>query len=148
MVRDKQEWFAEAGLAFGCTQCGHCCSGPPGYVWFDDAEGRALADFVNMQHGEFLRKFARKINGRWTLNERWNEFVRGYDCVFLQRDEKGKAICGVYPVRPMQCKTWPFWPENLKTHRAWARTANHCPGVNHGKLLPVEQIRIIRDANP
>eukprot|EP00961_Rhodomonas_salina_P046921 629705-Rhodomonas_salina.2 len=26
---------------------------------------------------------------------------------------KGKAICSLYEARPKQCRTWPFWPENL-----------------------------------
>jgi len=148
MARDKKEWFAETGLAFTCTQCGNCCTGPPGYVWFTDEEGRAMAEFLGVEHREFLRRFARKVNGRWTLNEQWNEVVGGYDCVFLRRDENGKALCGVYQHRPTQCRTWPFWPENLKTHRAWARTAEHCPGANNGRLYKVEEIRIIRDSNP
>ena len=37
-----------------------------------------------------------------------------YDCVFLKEDpERGRKTCSIYPVRPLQCRTWPFWPENL-----------------------------------
>ena len=36
----------------------------------------------------------------------------GLDCVFLDRDTiKGKAICSMYDVRPLQCRTWPFCEE-------------------------------------
>ena len=35
-------WYAE-GLRFKCTQCGGCCTGGPGFVWFDEDEGAAMA---------------------------------------------------------------------------------------------------------
>jgi len=141
----EQEWFGETGLSFECTQCGNCCTGPPGFVWFTEDEARALAELLKLDRGEFRRRFAHKVWGRWTLNE--VETERGLDCVFLRRDAEGKALCSVYSARPRQCRTWPFWPENLKTQRSWRRAANHCPGMNTGRLYPPEQIRIIRDSN-
>jgi Fe-S-cluster containining protein len=71
-----------------------------------------------------------------------------YDCVFLRRDEKGRGLCSIYPVRPTQCRTWPFWPENLSSKRAWitAKKRTPCPGMDNGKLVPIHQIRIQRDA--
>lgn len=147
----QQEWFVE-GLSFECTQCGNCCTGPPGYVWFNDDELVAMADFLNVGVDQFLDRFGHRVNGRWTLNEQWNAASKGYDCVFLRRDEKGKALCSIYSVRPGQCRTWPFWPENLKSHRAWRRAARHCPGMNNGltgegRFYPADQIKIIRDSN-
>ena len=32
------------GLRFECTQCGNCCTGPPGRVWFSEEEGEAMAE--------------------------------------------------------------------------------------------------------
>ena len=35
---DEKPWYA-SGLAFECTQCGDCCSGPEeGYVWVTPEE--------------------------------------------------------------------------------------------------------------
>ena len=28
----------------------------------------------------------------------------------------------------MQCRTWPFWPENMSS-KAWTSIAAFCPGV-------------------
>ena len=42
----------------------------------------------------------RKALGRVTLRERANG-----ECVFWDR----QAGCTVYPARPAQCRTWPFW---------------------------------------
>ncbi len=38
---------------------------------------------------------------------------RNGDCIFL---EKGTNRCRIYPVRPMLCRTYPFYIEELKLH--------------------------------
>ncbi len=143
-------WYAQ-GLRFRCTQCGNCCTGPTGFVWFDMDELTAMAEHVGLPATTFLRRHARKIDGRWSLNERQ---VNGqYDCVFLQRDDEGKALCTIYPVRPAQCRTWPFWPENLETADDWFDAAKTCPGIRTGlegggDFIPLKHIRIQRDRTP
>jgi Fe-S-cluster containining protein len=138
-------WYAD-GLSFECTQCGNCCTGPPGYVWFDDAEARTIADRLGLSEEQFRDKYAHVAHGRWTLNEVWNSKVDGYDCVFLERDpDTGKALCSIYQDRPTQCRTWPFWPSNLRSRRNWRGAARDCPGMDKGNFYPIEKIRILRD---
>ena len=142
------EWYAD-GLRFQCTQCGNCCTGPPGVVWFTSDEGRAMAAELGVDESEFYRSFARKVDNRWSLRE--HKTSHGYDCIFLDRTSMpGKAVCGVYASRPMQCRTWPFWPEMLKSRASWEsfKQRTPCPGMDHGKLVPIEQIRIQRDGTP
>lgn len=141
----QPEWYS-GGLKFSCTQCGRCCTGPPGYVWFSPEEARDIADYLNINEDKFLQSYAHQIKGRWSLNE--IQRGREHDCVFLARTPQGQATCSIYSVRPTQCRTWPFWPENLSTPTQWRRVARSCPGVNQGQLYGVEQIRIIRDRNP
>ena len=38
----SRKWYAD-GLHFECTQCGNCCSGPPGYVWVTKQDIKAIA---------------------------------------------------------------------------------------------------------
>ncbi len=163
----KERWY-EDGLHFSCHQCGNCCTGPPGFVWVTDEEVGAMAAFLEITELEFRGRYAHQDLGRWTLNE--VPSMHGYDCVFLRRDEQGKALCSIYGARPTQCRTWPFWPENLKNRRAWRRAARHCAGMtaglndsqnadqqhdkqqagppNQGKFFPIEEIRILRDKTP
>jgi uncharacterized protein len=147
----EQEWYAQ-GLRFTCTQCGNCCTGSPGYVWFTESEAQAMAARVGFSVPEFYATYAHRVYGRWSLNERLTE--HGHDCVFLVRDATtGKALCTLYEARPQQCRTWPFWPENLKSPRAWRQAAARCPGMDEGiagrgKLYPIEAIRIQRDSTP
>ena len=51
--------------------------------------------------------------------------------------EKG---CTIYPVRPPQCRTWPFWDSNVATPEDWERTRGVCPGSGQGEVIPVEEI--------
>ena len=136
------EWYEE-GLRFSCTQCGNCCTGPPGAVWFNDTEGRAMAKKLGIEVATFYKQYAHKIGSKWSLRER--EIKGKFDCVFLDRSSE-KPSCKLYSSRPLQCRTWPFWKENLRSPEAWAQAkrATPCAGMNTGKLIPIEEIRIQR----
>lgn len=108
-----------------------------------------MAAKLGITESEFYRRHARYIGGRWSLNEVRSE--HGFDCAFLDRESvPGKAVCALYEARPSQCRTWPFWPENLSSKRAWitAKRRTPCPGMDSGPIIPIEQIRIQRDATP
>lgn len=148
---ERGEWFApvdprtgDEGLRFGCTMCGNCCSGPEGYVLVTEAECRALAARLGMDVEAFKSTHTHLMMHGRSLNER---IVDGaHDCMFLDRTTiPGKAICGVYEDRPLQCKTWPFWPSIVRERVTWERAKRICPGIDKGTLVPVEQIRIQRD---
>jgi Fe-S-cluster containining protein len=129
-VPEPDPWYQD-GLAFTCTQCGHCCTGDPGFVWVTDEEIEALAAYRKELVEEFVALYTRKARGRRTLRERANG-----DCV-LYDPRKG---CTVYPVRPAQCRTWPFWESNVESPEAWERTTRTCPGAGTGELIPAEEI--------
>ena len=139
-MTDKTGRWYDNGLAFECTRCGNCCTGPPGAVWFTKAEGRAMAAHLGLPETDFLKQYAQTIDGKWSLKER--KGPAGWDCVFLTRDGEGLAGCSLYRARPVQCRTWPFWPELLSSPGAWesARRETPCPGMGSGKMIPVEDI--------
>jgi Fe-S-cluster containining protein len=124
-------WYRD-GLAFTCTQCGACCTGAPGYVWVDAAEVEALARHLGLAVDDFGRRYVRQVGDRYSLIER-----PGGDCVFWDRS-KG---CTVYASRPVQCRTWPFWPENIDSPEAWDDVKAVCPGSGKGQMFTVEEIR-------
>ena len=132
---DEDPWYA-SGLSFECTQCGDCCSGPgEGYVWVTPDEIVALAAAIGMsgRMEEFERKFTRQVGELTSLVE----YSDG-DCIFLDPKSRG---CSVYDVRPVQCRTWPFWKSNVKSTRSWAQTAKSCPGCNQGRLYNLTEIK-------
>ena len=105
-----------------------------------------MADDLKISVRTFMKRYTHKVYGRRSLNEHRTE--HGYDCTFLDRGSDGKALCTVYSTRPQQCRTWPFWKENLGSPDQWEHTKQTCPGSGQGRLYPIEKIRIIRDSTP
>jgi Fe-S-cluster containining protein len=132
-------WYA-AGLHFECAGCGRCCSGPEsGYVWVDRRQIRAIADFLGAAPERLHRECLRRVGPRTTVREKPGSL----DCVFLKQ-VNGRKGCAIYPVRPAQCRQWPFWAENLASPDAWNRAATKCPGMNRGRLYSADQVEAIR----
>lgn len=144
----KRKWYS-GGLRFECTQCGQCCSGPSGLVEFTDAEAAAMAEHLELSRDEFLEQYAFQLEGRWFLKEVEGPPEVGFDCALLERDpQSGLTRCVVHAHRPTQCRTWPFWPENLRNPRAWKYAGRQCEGIDRGPLVSYEEIRRARDATP
>lgn len=127
----NEPWYAE-GLNFKCTGCGKCCTGSPGYVWVTLNEIEEIADHLQLSLDEFSQKYLRKVKGRFSLKEHPST----YDCAFL-KDNK----CEIYEVRPTQCRTYPWWPKNLKSKKDWQEAATYCEGISlEAPLVPIEVI--------
>lgn len=136
---DQKPWYAK-GLNFKCTGCGKCCTGAPGYVWVTDDEIAAMADHLNLTPKEFAKRYLRQVHGRLSLREHSKTF----DCVFLN----GKQ-CQIYMHRPIQCRTFPWWPLNLKSEEAWKEAAEYCEGIQADaplvELDQIEEQRLIQE---
>jgi uncharacterized protein len=114
-------WYRD-GLRFKCTGCGECCTGSPGVVWISDVEIEALAQHLDLSKETFIQEYTHVLEGKRSLIED----PHTYDCVFLKERK-----CTVYQHRPKQCRTFPWWPENIKNRAAWNETGKRCEGVNH-----------------
>jgi Fe-S-cluster containining protein len=125
-----EPWYKD-GLRFRCTRCGHCCTGEPGFVWVDDQELAAIADHLGEPVEEVKARYT-----RWTARGRTLREKPSGDCVFYDR----QAGCTVYPVRPPQCRTWPFWESNVASPERWQQTCDVCPGSGQGDLISAEEI--------
>lgn len=111
---------------------------------FTDEEAAALASRLHVSVEEFLKRYTKKTPAGRSLREVPSPF--GLDCIFLDRTTiLGKAICSVYEDRPVQCRTWPFWPSLVRSRRDWTLAKRTCPGIDRGKVIPPERIRILRD---
>ena len=139
---DGGPWY-QAGLRFECTRCGNCCGGAPGYVWVSTTEITQIADYRGLIREQFERQHVRRIGLAYSLLERENG-----DCEFLIRGADGLTGCAIHAVRPLQCRTWPFWESNLQSRRCWDATRKHCPGINRGEFhpLPVIEDYLARNA--
>ncbi len=125
------EKFYHQGLKFECTGCGGCCTHNDGYVEVTEAEAVAITAFLGIPEAEFIERYLKLREDKgWELKSRENG-----DCIFLE-----ESRCSIYPVRPRQCQTYPFWKENVKSAYRWKLTGQECPGVGKGKLFTREEI--------
>jgi len=125
-------WYA-TGLRFECqTDCGACCSnhGDYEFVYLSDTEVREIASHLELEDDLFLERYTVGENG-WVVLR-----MDQPDCPFLD----GKR-CRVYPVRPAQCRTFPFWKENLRSRQSWERLSQFCPGIDRGPSHDLLRIR-------
>jgi Fe-S-cluster containining protein len=138
--------FIEQGLQFGCTRCSACCRHESGYVFLSKADIVRLHQHLNISEEEFLTRYCRVVpmatETRVSLIEQAN-----HDCVFWHNDTNG---CMVYDARPLQCQSYPFWPQIL-TPENWLAEGFSCPGIGQGKRYSYEEILAIlarRDSEP
>ncbi|MRJ06779.1 MAG: zinc/iron-chelating domain-containing protein [Epsilonproteobacteria bacterium] len=106
-----------------CEECGgKCCTGAPGYIWVSEEESEKIAHFLQMEPAEFRERYTRRAEGKISLIE-YRLGVNNYACIFF---DKKSGKCQIYPVRPIQCRTYPFW--DIFKER-WKEVARECPGI-------------------
>lgn len=130
----SKPWY-QNGLRFSCTRCGNCCRnhGDYTYVYLTDKDVSAIALHLGLTETEFLQTYCQSEGGWVSLR------MDAPACPFLG---EGNA-CGIYPVRPKQCATWPFWKENLRRATWEGEVKADCPGIGRGELHSREEIERI-----
>jgi Fe-S-cluster containining protein len=98
----------------------------------NEQEIKAIAEYIGKSVGEMKLEHTRVIGRRVSLKE----FGNG-DCTFFDGKTRG---CTIYPVRPRQCRTWPFWDSNLESPEAWDDVKVTCPGAGRGNFFSLEEI--------
>lgn len=128
-VNMPKEKFWRQGLKFECHQCGHCCTFPGGVVNATEREFRKIAVHLDITYEVFLETYTENSDGFITLKS-----PNDGPCVFY---EKG---CSIYSVRPTQCRTFPFWPDILKSKKRWDHESTLCCGMDKGKEWSEKEI--------
>ncbi len=133
MPKIEKQVYA-SGIRFECTACGECCKSRGGYdyVYVTLDERRRLAKHLRLGTAAFTKAYCAKTDGHFHLRDPQS------DCLFLDG-----ARCTVYRARPDQCRTWPFWPVNMK-RKTWEREVKPaCPGIGIGRLHSPQQIEAV-----
>lgn len=106
-----------------CMQCqGKCCNGDSGNIFVNSKEIKAISRFLGIEISRFIEEYLIKVSYKFSLRE--IKANKDYTCIFF---DNRKNRCSIYPVRPNQCRTFPFWayfkdkPEEV---------ARECPGVS------------------
>lgn len=126
--------FYDNGIRFACQGDGKCCKnhGQHTFVYVTFGDRKRLAAHLGMTVAEFTRSHTQAADGLVHLKDIDRE------CPFFRENR-----CQVHPARPWQCRTWPFWPENMHP-QAWERNvAAICPGAGKGRLYTADEIERI-----
>jgi Fe-S-cluster containining protein len=122
-------WYAETGVTFGCTRCGACCK-RPGFVFLTPFEADRIAE----------RLVGQGATAAALMGELWVEDEDGLLVIDVPERATcpllGEDGCTVHDIKPMQCATYPFWPEIMKSRKAWKYEAKRCEGIHPGPVRP------------
>lgn len=88
-----------------CQKCGgKCCIGETGNIFVNSLEIRQISDFLDLSVLDFIFLYLKRVDNQYSIKEIIIE--DSYNCIFFD-DERRK--CSIYPVRPTQCRSFPFW---------------------------------------
>jgi Fe-S-cluster containining protein len=115
------------GLRFECqTGCTKCCN-VKGFVYLSEDDVTRAAAYLKLSVPEFESEYC--IRYRHLI--RLRKPLAG-QCHFLT--ETG---CSIHPVKPTQCRLYPFWPELVERRSAWDEAGAFCPGIGKGPLIQI-----------
>ena len=118
-------------LQFACQPgCTACCR-QQGFVYLTEDDLERAARFLGMSAEAFERQYCYRTRNRLRLR-----VPRDATCHFLLADG-----CSIHPVKPAQCRIFPFWPELAGSPREWKKTARYCPGIGQGPLIQIESAK-------
>ncbi len=90
-----------------------------------------MAEFLEISLSSFTRQYTQPTD----FGFRSLRFENGA-CIFLKDN-----LCVVHEVKPTQCRTWPFWEENLESKATWqSEVVDFCPGASEGNSIDDELI--------
>ncbi len=117
---------------FECQRgCIECCT-QSGEVYLTEGDAQRIAADLGQTTEQFLTTLCETdADGDLQLTTPADK-----SCHFLL-----EGGCSIHEVKPLQCRAFPFWPENVAGRRAWKKVGRVCPGISEGPVLPVEEVR-------
>ena len=125
-------------INFKCQGSANCCvsRGSYGYVYLSKKDLLKIAKYLNVSINLFKKKYCEYTDGYLHLKE---INIKG-NCQFLENKK-----CSIYSARPIQCRTWPFWNENMNFKKWNKEIINFCPGIGKGKIINASKIQKLID---
>jgi Fe-S-cluster containining protein len=114
-------------LRFTCQPgCTKCCE-VHGFVYITENDLRRMAQYVGFTAKAFEKKYVVRFKTLLRLRK-----PRKGQCHFLK-----DGGCSVHPVKPVQCRLYPFWPELVEVRAHWDTERIACPGIGKGELIQI-----------
>jgi Fe-S-cluster containining protein len=133
----EKELFYADGLKFSCKRCSSCCRYDQGFVFLTEKDLKKLSFALKTDENSVINSYCRWVTDRkgdevLSLKEKSNK-----DCILWDEG------CIVYPERPVQCASFPFWDYIIASKQGWEIAAGSCPGMNSGELHTRSEIEKI-----
>ncbi len=125
-IDDSRAEFVFSRHTFECKRCSRCCRKEPGIVMLTEKDVNGLLNNLNMELKVFIEKCCREVYRDDKIYIGLKE-KSNYDCIFW-----GSNGCIVYKDRPVQCRTFPFWPGLGQSEEDWVHEKKRCPGLDSG----------------
>ncbi len=115
------------GFRFTCQPgCTKCCD-VKGFVYLSEEDVTRAAVYLGMEQAAFETKYLIRYGHLIRLRKPLNK-----QCHFLL-----DAGCSIHPVKPTQCRLYPFWPELIELTGEWEEAGKMCPGIGKGELIQI-----------
>ncbi len=111
----------------GCT---NCCT-QSGDVWLTEEDVERIAAYLSLGRATFEKRYLHRSKQGLRLS-----IPRPHSCHFLM-----EGGCSIHQVKPLQCRVFPFWPENVANRASWKKLRNYCPGIGVGPLVQISNVR-------
>ncbi len=126
---EQRSYFFDQGLRFACQQCGGCCVGEPGTIYVSQAEIEVISATLDLPIEVFTARYLYPFRDSFSIKE----------------DDRGRCLffddgCTIYDMRPIQCRTYPFWFSNLRSQERWRAVEGQCPGIGRGRRFAKSEI--------
>ncbi|MFQ5468796.1 MAG: YkgJ family cysteine cluster protein [Gammaproteobacteria bacterium] len=126
-------YFYMKKLRFKCTRCGCCCiNAGSEFVYLGENEAEKIRKYLGVSSAWFRRRYIKRDKDEGLVLR----FPENGRCEFLDNSNR----CNIYPVRPGQCKTYPFWRELVTSAQGWVAEKSRCEGIGSGAVVPVNHI--------
>jgi Fe-S-cluster containining protein len=114
-------------LRFACQPgCTKCCD-TRGFVYITENDLQRMAAYVGLSAKAFEKRYVVRFKQLLRLRKPPKS-----QCHFLT-----EGGCSVHPVKPVQCRLYPFWPELVETRANWDTEGVLCPGIGKGELIQI-----------
>ena len=120
-------------IRFKCQGSSNCCvsRGVYGYVYLSKKDIMRLSNYMYLNVKNFIKLYCNQTE-RFT---HFKEKMKNGDCQFLVNKR-----CSIYKARPTQCRTWPFWKENMNAKTWNNEISKFCPGIGKGQIIKIKEI--------
>ena len=122
------------GIKFKCQGSSICCISRRsyGYVYLSKKDLANIVNYFNISINLFKKKYCDYSDGYLHLKE----IHSNGNCQFLDNKR-----CTIYTARPTQCRTWPFWKENMNSKKWNKEILSFCPGIGKGRKISFIKIK-------